>query len=292
MKLIIVPGTKFGRLTFIRELDERTRDGKIQCEWLCDCGQTCVIRKRGVTSGNTQSCGCISTKVIIEIGAKYGKLLVIKELKKRDNKHIMYKCECDCGNIVSVPGSAIRSGTKSCGCGRRGVYEPGTKYGHLTLICELPQRNGANQVMCEWLCDCGNICIVPGAGVKRGRNISCGCAMTEYHAMRTANKRTDEEIRLAKSECEKRRYYETAAFIDGYRQAPCSDCGGTFPVECMDFDHIDPTTKVVEISKLRTRGPSYKERIWAEIQKCELVCANCHRIRSKRQIKEKQRSKT
>lgn len=56
------------------------------------------------------------------IGQKFGKLTVIEECKER-NKHgkIVYKCTCDCGNIVYANGHLLRNGnTKSCGCLRLG----------------------------------------------------------------------------------------------------------------------------------------------------------------------------
>lgn len=58
---------------------------------------------------------------------------------------------------------------------------------------------------------------------------------------------------------------------------PCADCGGFFPPCCMDFDHIDPSTKYENINGLKT---AKMEILIAEIKKCELVCANCHRIRT------------
>jgi len=44
----------------------------------------------------------------------------------------------------------------------------------------------------------------------------------------------------------------------------------------MDFDHLKDGTP---ISKGVTNGWG-KQRLLAEIEKCELVCANCHRIRT------------
>jgi hypothetical protein len=57
------------------------------------------------------------------------------------------------------------------------------------------------------------------------------------------------------------------------------DCGGTFPPECMDFDHREGETKELTIgSHLRWAWA----RIEAEIAKCDLVCANCHRTRTRK----------
>lgn len=66
---------------------------------------------------------------------------------------------------------------------------------------------------------------------------------------------------------------------------PCADCGGLFPDECMDFDHLPGETKVRNVSAL-VRGGWSLEKIYAEVEKCELVCANCHRIRTKKRLNE------
>ena len=47
----------------------------------------------------------------------------------------------------------------------------------------------------------------------------------------------------------------------------------------MDFDHLGKTEKKFNISDVIRRGYS-KATILAEIAKCELVCANCHRQRT------------
>ena len=50
-----------------------------------------------------------------EIGNKYGKLTVISLVQK--SPYAIWKCQCDCGNYIEVPGSSLRSGnTMSCGC--------------------------------------------------------------------------------------------------------------------------------------------------------------------------------
>ena len=67
--------------------------------------------------------------------------------------------------------------------------------------------------------------------------------------------------------------------IAALKAEPCADCGQRFPAVCMDFDHVDPETKSFGIA--RAVGDDYSlQRILDEIEKCELVCANCHRIRT------------
>ena len=45
----------------------------------------------------------------------------------------------------------------------------------------------------------------------------------------------------------------------------------------MDFDHRDGTTKVSSVTRLINRSI---EVLLAEVAKCDIVCANCHRIRT------------
>lgn len=59
---------------------------------------------------------------------------------------------------------------------------------------------------------------------------------------------------------------------------PCVDCG-FIPeyAEQMDWDHINDD-KIKNVSQLRNCGGW--DKVLAEIAKCELVCANCHRKRT------------
>ena len=63
---------------------------------------------------------------------------------------------------------------------------------------------------------------------------------------------------------------------------PCVDCGGRFPPYCMDFDHVpgrgDP--KVANIGSSIAKWASDPESLKAEIAKCDVICANCHRKRT------------
>ncbi len=50
---------------------------------------------------------------------KFNKLTVITEYGK-SGKEILWKCKCDCGNLINIRGYDLKSGhTKSCGCIRR-----------------------------------------------------------------------------------------------------------------------------------------------------------------------------
>ena len=58
----------------------------------------------------------------------------------------------------------------------------------------------------------------------------------------------------------------------------CMDCGGKFPSYVLDLDHRDPKEKKFTPSRL-ARNNSWQQMI-DELEKCDVVCANCHRVRT------------
>ena len=74
------------------------------------------------------------------------------------------------------------------------------------------------------------------------------------------------------------------------RRAPCADCGQTFEPFQMDFDHRDPVDKSFRLTSPTALGSSL-DRLLAEVAKCDIVCAVCHRIRTKAQHQERMRTR-
>jgi hypothetical protein len=101
---------------------------------------------------------------------------------------------------------------------------------------------------------------------------------------RRANKlkyRSKPGIRAKEAGYERRRRQLNWARLisDAYKIAPCCDCGQQYPAMVMEFDHRDPETKSEEIAVLVRKRP-LPSVLFAEIAKCDLVCANCHRMRT------------
>lgn len=120
----------------------------------------------------------------ISIGDKFGLLTVIDKCVDRDKSGcIKWVCRCDCGNIVSVRSSYLRSGTtKSCGCIKSKIKDvKEQRYGRLTVIDfhhkHTDGKNHATYWRCK--CDCGKEVVVSQANLHSGKVKSCGCLNVE-----------------------------------------------------------------------------------------------------------------
>jgi hypothetical protein len=80
----------------------------------------------------------------------------------------------------------------------------------------------------------------------------------------------------------KARQAGTREMLREWRDVPCADCGEKFEPHQMDFDHRDPSTKRFNMTAGRAALKSTAV-LRAEADKCDVVCANCHRVRSQRQ---------
>lgn len=65
-------------------------------------------------------------------------------------------------------------------------------------------------------------------------------------------------------------------------QHPCVDCGER-DIVVLEFDHLDPATKLNAIGTMIIGGQNWKF-IETEMAKCEVRCANCHRRRTAKQF--------
>lgn len=67
------------------------------------------------------------------------------------------------------------------------------------------------------------------------------------------------------------------------RANPCVDCGEPDPV-VLDFDHRDPETKLQGVGDMCHRAKETLVTLKAEMAKCDVRCANCHRRRTAKQF--------
>ena len=108
------------------ELLERTT--KKGTDWSgkfkCTCGNIFECRISDVAKSHTRSCGCLGLKTKSLngskngknlIGEKYGLLTVLEKTDLRSSRHIVWKCQCECGNSCLISSSKWGK-TYSCGC--------------------------------------------------------------------------------------------------------------------------------------------------------------------------------
>lgn len=112
-------------------------------------------------------------------------------------------------------------------------------------------------------------------GVKR--NSECKTCKADYLA--DYYERTKPERLKYNWDRQQRKREEARAFVEEYkRNHPCMDCGITDTM-VLSFDHVRGKKKM-DISQMVNQGYSL-EAIQAEIEKCEVVCLNCHYKREK-----------
>lgn len=167
-----------GRLVGIKELPKHLHYRR----WLfrCDCGNEVSVLLCNLS--RTQSCGCLAKEMLSKrrrqniAGRRYGRLVAVEPVKRSDNRSMLWKCLCDCGNITIVSVQRLNSGnTKSCGCLQHSLKikdRIGKRYGKLTAIRQLTD---SGDIVWECLCDCGKTKNILSSWLSSGTK-SCGCA--------------------------------------------------------------------------------------------------------------------
>lgn len=124
--------------------------------------------------------------------------------------------------------------------------------------------------------------------MKRCSKCKTNKEILEFHKNRTRKDGLSAECKVCKSIRQKsmsrkardlaneygRRYSKSKReFIINYKlDHPCIICGEKEYV-CLDFHHLDPSTKLFDIARI----PTSIERTKEEIEKCVVLCSNCHK---------------
>jgi hypothetical protein len=115
----------------------------------------------------------------------------------------------------------------------------------------------------------------------------CGSCMSAY--FKGYYEQRKEHYKQMNNESRRVRHAIRRERLGQLKNRPCQDCDKTYPPYCMDFDHLDPETKVASIPVMLVSNAS-EERLLAEIEKTEVVCANCHRGREHRRYLQNNKS--
>lgn len=103
-----------------------------------------------------------------------------------------------------------------------------------------------------------------------GLQVQCrDCTKKNGHSYYQRNKRKFKDAF-------KRRKWEIRDFLLEYKKSlECQQCGDNRHY-VLDFHHINPEQKELCISQIAPKGWS-RERIHKELEKCKVLCSNCHR---------------
>lgn len=110
------------------------------------------------------------------------------------------------------------------------------------------------------------------AGIRHSYCRECGKRLTKSHYKRNKRAYLDRNART---------YQKHRELIRQAKSRPCADCGVQYPYYVMDFDHRDGATKAFMLSdapRATSKSPL------KEIEKCDVVCAKCHRERTHRRM--------
>lgn len=134
-----ISGRKIGMIEVLSRVPSVKNESKKRTYYKCrcSCGNVFVTERERILNGNTKSCGCYKSeqshkRFFKDIsGQRFGKLKVIEFYGNSERGNAMWKCQCDCGNVVICNGGNLRNGnTKSCGCiTRNKTIERSTKHG-------------------------------------------------------------------------------------------------------------------------------------------------------------------
>lgn len=114
-----ITGQTFNDLTVIG-FSHYDKSKKAYWKCKCSCGKETIVQGANLESGLVRSCGCAKkySQLINLKGQRFGKITVI-DFVGRKNNYSLWRCVCDCGKVLNINTSNLRTGhTQSCGCVR------------------------------------------------------------------------------------------------------------------------------------------------------------------------------
>lgn len=243
-----ITGRKFGYLTALRRVGE-SGQGFSSWECRCDCGTVKIIRRCGLISGGTLSCGCQRSRLIAAThfhditGKVFYCWTVLYRHGTSGNK---WACQCVCGTKRIVLSHNLQSGhSKSCGCAQADNLV-GKRFGKLRVL----RRAGSD---CSWKplwvchCECGQEKTIRGSDMRRGRISSCGClaGIGKNHITQSWQEREARSVSVQNSRARRVAAlgsYSKSDVDDLYKvqRGRCAGCESKIRRGGFDVDHIMP----------------------------------------------------
>lgn len=181
-----IAGVRYGQLTAIEPTDRH--DGtNVIWRFQCDCGRMIERTTRHLTDHSAcEICRPRGFGLRKDYsGQRFGRLVAIECTGEHKGKELVWRLQCDCGNVVELSVSQFIGGTtKSCGCLKRDVAKKnnpnfedltGKTFGLLTVQEVAAKKSTKSGI--KWLCKCacGNMITASTNALNDGKVRSCGC---------------------------------------------------------------------------------------------------------------------
>jgi hypothetical protein len=148
----------------------------------------------------------------------------------------------------------------------------GSRYGRWVTTSVPYLDSGVTYV--DVKCDCGNTAARRGHNLRSGKTKSCGCLAIEISVGRHG---PDHQAWKG----ENGRVAQKLEWLYQEKAHPCTDCGQRFPAKMMQFDHVPGRgVKAFGLTTGNIQSKRTLVEIKAEREKCDLVCPNCHWLRT------------
>lgn len=177
-------------------------------------------------------------------GLKFGRLTVVKKGPSKKG-HVYWYCSCDCGQSDSflVQGTHLKNGsvTHCTKCKKDNIDNLIPKDENIKKCAICGKSFIANSFNRKYCYECSPL------SSKQDRAVSITC-------LRRAIKK-----QLVK-----------------YKGGKCSICGYDKSLNALQFHHLESSDKDFTLSAAYNNGHFDMDKLYKEVDKCILVCANCH----------------
>ena len=121
---------------YVKEHNIKSNRPYWRCQ--CSCGKIFSVCGSSLTRKNNPTRRCIEcgnkSKIRNLTGLTFYNLTVLEDAGRTKDRHVLYKCRCNCGNETLISGRDLLSGhVKSCGCLK--------SYGEYKIIQLLQENN-------------------------------------------------------------------------------------------------------------------------------------------------------
>ena len=185
-------GQTYGRWLCLEPAEDNEKGEKMwKCR--CVCGTERLVRERSLLSGGSLSCGCLRkdrAKAAVSpdlTGKQYGELTVVRRMDQSRKGGQDWLCRCSCGADYVVQATLLVTGKRTHCPGNAHKKEyayvdvRGQRFGRLTCLYPMRERDRNGSVVWHCRCDCGRETNVSYNVLRYATQKSCGCQKQEHN---------------------------------------------------------------------------------------------------------------